>query len=178
MASKKINSIILSLCEIIVGIILLVNPITFTRWIIAFFGIIILIMGFSSIVGYIRSKPAAAALKQGLAKGLTEILFGVFCILRNEWFIVTFPIITVLYGIATLLMGIAKIQWTVDMLRLKAGKWIFPALGALLDIVCAAIILYNPFSGSAVLWIFIAVTLIVGAIIDIITAVFFKRKED
>ena len=48
-------------------------------------------------------------------------------------------------------------------------------LSAALTIVCAVIILYNPFSSTAVLWTFIAITLIVEAVVDVIATIFAKE---
>lgn len=171
---SRAGSIILSLCEAVIGILLLVEPVGFTTGIIIFLGVVLLILGITSIVQYFRTAPELAAAKQGLTQGCIEILAGLFCVLKSGWFIVTFPLLTILYGVGTLVTGIAKVQWTVDKIRLKMKKWIWTALGAILTIACAVIILCNPFSSTTVLWIFIAVILIVEAVIDIIAAIFTK----
>lgn len=175
--SSKVSSIILSVCEAIIGILLLINPVGFTTGIIIFLGIVLLIMGIANIVQYFRTAPEAAAGEQGLTLGCIKTLGGLFCILRSGWFIATFTILTILYGIGTLIAGIAKIQWTVDKIRLKMKKWFWTVIGATLTIVCAVIILCNPFSSTAALWMFIAITLIVEAVVDIVAAIFVKEKS-
>ena len=176
MKTSKASIIILSLCEAIVGILLLVNPVGFTTGIIIFLGLVLLILGIINVVQYFRATPQAAVIKQNLSRGLIEILAGLFCVLKSGWFIATFPILTILYGIGTLMTGITKVQWTVDKIRLKIKKWFWTALSSALTIVCAVIILCNPFSSTAVLWSFIAVILIVEAVIDIIAAIFSKGE--
>ncbi|MGN1160014.1 MAG: HdeD family acid-resistance protein [Lachnospiraceae bacterium] len=176
-ASSKVSNIIVSLCEMIIGILLLVNPIGFTTGIIVFIGIVLLLMGLSKVVGYFREAPEEAALKQGLTRGCIEILAGLFCIIKSEWFIVTFPILTILYGIGILVTGIAKVQWTVDSIRLKMKRWFWIAISAVLTLACAVLILCNPFSSTTVLWTFIAVILIVEAVMDIVATVFVKNEE-
>ncbi|MGN0519323.1 MAG: HdeD family acid-resistance protein [Candidatus Fimenecus sp.] len=171
-ASIKVTRILLSLCEAVVGILLLVNPVGFTTGIIIFLGIGLCILGIADVVQYFRTPPAAAALKQGLTRGCIAILFGLFCILKSEWFISAFPLLTILYGLGTLVLGIAKIQWTIDRIRLKLKRWIWIAVSAVLTIVCAVIILWNPFSSTAVLWMFIAIALIVEAVFDILATIF------
>lgn len=175
-ASSKINSIVMSLCEIVIGILLFVNPVGFTKGIIIALGIVLLLMGVSGIVGYFRAKPAEAAVSQKLANGILAIVAGIFCIVKSDWFIVTFPILTVLYGIGTLILGISKVQWTVDMLRLKIKKWYWAAISAVLTVICAVIILLNPFVTTTVLWSFTAVTLIIEAVVDIIAVVIFAKE--
>ena len=174
--SSKMSSIILSVCEICIGIILLVNPFAFTTGIIIALGVVLELIGIVSIVQYFRTVPEIAAVKHGLTRGCIEILAGLFCILKSGWFIATFPILTILYGIGTLIAGIAKVQWTVDKIRLKLKRWFWTAISAALTIICAVIILCNPFSSTAVLWTFIAIILIVEAIIDLVAAIFSKDK--
>lgn len=175
-SSSKVCSILLSLCEAVVGILLLVDPVGFTKGILIFLGIALLLLGISNIVQYFREIPQVAAAKQGLARGCMEVLAGLFCVMKSGWFLNAFPLLTVLYGIGTLATGITKLQWTVDKLRLKVKKWVWTGLSAVLTIVCAVIILCNPFSSSTVLWIFIAVSLIVEAVVDILAVIFTKER--
>lgn len=174
--SSRISSILLSLCEAVIGVLLLVNPVGFTTGIIIFLGAVLIVLGLISVVQYFRTSPEIAAVRQGLTRGCLEILVGLFCILKNDWFITVFPILTILYGIGTLIAGIAKVQWTIDKIRLKMRRWFWTAISAVLTIACAVIILLNPFSSTAVLWIFIAVILIMEAVIDIIAAIFTKGE--
>lgn len=57
----------------------------------------------------------------------------------------------------------------VDMLRLKNKKWGFTGCNALISIICAIIILSSPFESIAILWIFAGVSLIIEAVLDIVT---------
>ena len=78
-------------------------------------------------------------------------------------------------GILILVSGIGKIQWAVDMSRQKQKYWYLALISAALSLVFAALILTNPFSSTAVLWTFIAVSLIVEAVMDILTFIFGKK---
>lgn len=176
--TSRIGRIILALCEVVIGIILLVNPVGFTTGIITFLGVLLLLLGIASIVQYFRTVPEAAALEQRLARGLLMSAIGLFCIFNSGWFIAAFPLLTAVYGIITLITGIVKVQWTVDMVRMKVKKWFLVGINAVLTIVCAGIILCNPFSSAAVLWVFVAVTLIVEAILDLIGAIFTKTAAE
>ena len=97
---------------------------------------------------------------------------------RSNWFIVTFPLLTVIYGVLTLLGGINKIQWAIDMLRAKQKYWFVAIISAVLTLVFSALILANPFASTAVLWTFIAVTLIVEAVIDIVAFILGRKSFD
>ena len=165
---KKTGSLIVCICELLVGILLLINPVGFTKTIIIAIGVVLILTGIGSLITYFRTEPVYAARSQNLAKGLIAIVAGLFCAFRSRWFISAFPILTMLYGVGILLTGIAKIQWTVDMARLKMSKWFLAAIGAALSILFAAVILMNPFQSTTFLWPFVAVSLIVEAALDAI----------
>ena len=97
---------------------------------------------------------------------------------RSNWFIVTFPLLTVIYGVLTLLGGINKVQWAIDMLRAKQKYWFVAIISAVLTLVFSALILANPFASTAVLWTFIAATLIVEAVIDIVAFILGRKSFD
>lgn len=165
------GKLLLCFCEMLTGIILLINPIRFTSGIITALGIVLTVIGLLSIIRYFRTDPMEAIAGQGLVKGLCAILAGLFCILKSEWFLVTFPILTVIYGIGILITGIVRIQWTVDMLRIKQGKWYLAALGALVALLCGIIIIANPFDTAKVIWIFTGISLMAEAVMDFFIAI-------
>jgi uncharacterized membrane protein HdeD (DUF308 family) len=168
------SKLILALCELILGVVLLINPVKFTSIIISVAGLLLLAGGLVSILRYFKASPAEAAVGQDLTQGLLGIIAGLFCIVKSEWFIVTFPLLTVLYGVITLITGVSKIQWTVDLLRNRAEKWFWAAISAAITLICSAVILGNPFTSTFALWTFIAVTLVVEAVFDVIAAIFAK----
>lgn len=169
------GGLLMSLVEIVVGILLLIDPVGFTSGIINVMGIVLSIMGLAQIVQYFRSDAAEAAKKGSLAKGLFSVGFGLFCVFRSQWFIATFPVITILYGVVTLVTGVIKLQQSVDMIRAKSKYWIIALISAVLSLGFAVLIICNPFASTAVLWTFIGITLIIEAIIDVVTFIFAKK---
>jgi len=170
----------MSLVELIIGILLLVNPIGFTSGIIIAFGIVLMIMGISKTIKYFRTEPEKAAVSQILVKGLLMILAGAFCAFNSHWFIATFPVLTLVYGVVILITGITKIQWTIDIIRMKRSKWFWMVISAAISVLCGIAVITNPFSTTAVLWMFIGIALIVDAVFDMIGGIFGNRakKED
>ena len=102
---------------------------------------------------------------------------GAFCAFRSYWFILTFPVLSVIYGVSILIAGLGKIQWTFDMLRMKRKKWFLAAISAAISIVCAILVLNNPFTTSAILWMFIGISLIVEAVFDAVSQIVNTLKE-
>ncbi len=172
---ENASNLIMSLCEVVIGILLLVSPIKFTSIVIIALGIIMVIRGVISVISYFRVSPEEAAKEQNLAIGLILLVIGLFCMLRSEWFIVTFPVLAIIYGVIILLTGIMKIQWVADCIRMQK-PWLFMLISAILSLVIAVIIISNPFSSTVVLWTFTGVSLIIEAVVDVIAVIFGNRN--
>lgn len=169
---ENMNGILVCLFELVVGILLLISPVTFTSGIIMAFGVVMLVAGLGCVIKYFRTDPVEAAQGQILVRGLIVLLVGGFCAFKSDWFVATFPILTLLYGVAILLSGLAKIQWTVDMLRLKKKNWNLAAISAATSIVFSLVIIGNPFSSTTILWMFTGISLIVEAVFDVVALCF------
>jgi len=167
--SKK-GELIVSLVELVIGILLLIKPVGFTSGIIVVIGLLLAAQGVKNIVQYFKIKPAEASKEQLFSKGLIGTLIGCFCMFRSQWFIATFPVLTMIYGVMILLLGMNKIQKMADMLRVKGKYWYLEGIAAALSIIFAIIILANPFASTAALWVFVAISVIAEAILDFCTA--------
>ena len=128
-----------------------------------------------SIVRYFRAHPAEAAREQSLARGLGMLLVGGFCVFNAGWFIQTFPVLTMLYGVLLLFSGLYKVQRAVDILRLKIDGVFWTGLSAVTTLLFAIVILLNPFATVSALWIFIGIILIGEAGLDIAALVLSQK---
>lgn len=174
---KNQNVIIMCAIELVVGILLLIDPVKFTTGIFIVVGIALMIAGLINVIRYFRSSPEEAVTGQRMTFGLISILAGAFCAFNHGWFILTFPVITILYGVAVLLAGLGKVQLAIDMLRFKNNKWWLGALNAVISIICAIVIISNPFSSTVALWLFTGISLIAEAIFDLITLILKCKKN-
>ncbi|MCC8042889.1 MAG: DUF308 domain-containing protein [Oscillospiraceae bacterium] len=174
---ENITNLVICLCEIVIGIVLIVNPVGFTSGVIIAMGIFLLILGIANAIGYFRTPPEVAARGQGLTLGIIYLAIGIFCVANSRWFVAVFPLLTVLYGVFILVMGLVKIQWMVNLIRLKRKQWFVALVSAIISLGAAFIIFNNPFATTAALWTFSAIMLIVDAILDIIT-IFYKNKVE
>lgn len=173
----RVNKLLLALCELAVGVVLLIDPVGFSEVIIKGIGVALVVFGVLSSIQYFKTSPEMAAQEQNLTIGLLEIMGGLFCLIKSSWFMVTFPLLTVIYGVITLVTGAAKVQWAADLFRENAAKWFLAALSAIISLVCGIIILCNPFASTTVLWTFIAISLIVEAVFDVIGAIFARADQ-
>ena len=164
-----LGGIFLCILEAAVGVLLLIDPVSFTSWIIIGCGAVLILWGLGCGIHYFRTEAEEAAESQSLMKGLVLAVLGIFCVLKSEWFLATFSMMTILYGLVILVSGIGKIQWAVDMLRVKKPRWFLAAISAVLSIICALVILRSPFASTEVLWRFTGIALICEALLDIVT---------
>ena len=168
------GAIVAGLVELLIGILLFVDPVGFTSGILMAVGVILLLCGVVCLIHYFNTDPVQAALEQNFSKGLVMILLGGVLALRTQRVIALFPLLTHLYGVAILVIGVVKLQQGVDLLRLKARFWFLAGVNAVLAILFAAVILSNPFTTTIVLWRVAAISLIVEAVLDI-TVLFLNR---
>ena len=71
---EKANGIVFGVFEVIVGLLLLINPAGFTSAIIMVAGVALMVGGLIEIIKYFRTDPIEAAQGQMLVKGLVAVL--------------------------------------------------------------------------------------------------------
>ena len=175
--NKNINRVIAILLEIAVGILLMIDPAGFTSGIIVITGIVLMVAGVVNIVRYFTSDRLEAAAGQLLTRGLILAVGGAFCAFNAGWFMLVFPMLTVLYGAALVVTGVMKIQLTADMIRAGSRRWFLPGINAALSIVCGLVVLFNPFATSEFIGMFAGIALIVTAVFDLITMIASRDKN-
>ena len=173
---KKVNSLVLCIAELLIGILLLIKPVGFTSGIVICVGIGMMIKGIIDVIGYFRAPAHEASMQRGLSRGLVCLLIGGFCAFRYQWLLSAVPFLGVVYAVMLLLLGIEKIQTTVDERRRGNEKWFYPAISAAISVVCAIIIFLNPFTTTVYLWMFTGISLIVEAVMDIVSFAMNQKK--
>ena len=71
---KSADEILVSLFEVVIGVLLLISPVGFTKGIITAVGVFLLAMGVMNTVKYFRTAAVEAAKQKLLAKGLEALL--------------------------------------------------------------------------------------------------------
>ena len=168
--------------EILIGVVLLIDPEGFTSWIVIAAGAAMIVAGAWHILRYFRLEPILAMREHNLATGLFLCAAGALFVFKTEWIIATFSIMTILYAVAMLILGFVKIQTTVDLLRMKLNGWFLSAINAGLTVIFAVIVFLKPFGSMIVLWRFTAVSIIIVALLDrvvmILSALRSKGEDD
>ena len=83
--------------------------------------------------------------------------------------------VTMAFGIIMLIDGVLKIQYAIDLGRIKAGGWIWVMVTAVLMIVLGVIAIVNPFETNAVLMVFLGCILIADGISDLVVIGYIVR---
>ncbi len=169
---QKLSGIGLAVVEIVVGLFLIISPDTLTRAVVIIAGIALLLMGAVSLIGYFRSDPVGSVMGQGMTKGLMEIAIGAFILIKTEWVVGVFDSVIAL---AILLLGVSKLGMAIDLMRLKDSSWKPALVNAAVTLVCAIIII--SISASSAIWMVIGISLIVQAVLDIVTTFFPGNKN-
>ncbi len=164
---KHWASLLTILAGIIVGVLLLINPAKFAIAIIKIVGILLIALAIFDFLKYFRAKPEEAAKGSSLYIGLTDAAIGLFCLFGSDWFLGTFPILAVLYGLFQVMMGFRKLQRTVDALRLKQRSWVIKAISAGITLVFGFVIVFNPNMTMMNIWVFTGFTMIQEGLFDI-----------
>ena len=174
---RYLRDIITALFLIVVGILLLINPVAFAMGLVKLAGVFLVVLGALRIVRYFRTDPETAARGQDFFIGLIAILGGLFCIFFTGWFLSAFTTLAVIYGLLQLLLGFSKVQRTVDFLRMDLSLWYLPAASALIYLVFGFIIVLNPEMTLINVWVFTGVTMILEGIITAVCLFLLERER-
>ena len=170
--------ILVYLIEIIVGILLIANPVSFTAFIIKGLGLLLLVLGVFHVIRYFRKEAAVAAASPYLFHGLLYAMVGLFLLLGTGWFMTAFPVMAVIFGIAQIVLGLHKAQVAVDALRLGFSFWLFPCVGAILSVICGMVIVMNPAMTVISIWIFTGLSLMIIGVFDLVSLFFTKKPAE
>ena len=165
----NLPAFILFLAEAAVGALLLVNPIGFTSVIIRAIGIGMAAGGAIWSIKYFRTPAREAAASGMLFCGIVSFLLGLFLITRTQWLITTLTILLAIYALMILFLGILKLQWTVDLIRMKRDRWGLSGISAVIAIIFGALILWNPFKSTEIIWKLAGAALLTQSVIDIVS---------
>ncbi len=171
----KWETILISICELAVGILLLARPLLFTAGIIIAAGVFSILIGIKYGVIYFRTDIIKASAQRDVFKALVLTGCGIFLVFGSEWLSSTQKVLNIVYGIALLLVAAEKIQWSLNLLRWQKPYWYVTAMNAVITSVMAVLMLVNPFP-KQVIWVVTGIVLIAESILDMIALWFAGKK--
>ena len=162
---KSPSRFVIYLIEIIIGLIMIFNPVGLTTSILDVLGIALIILGIVYMFRYFREDPAAAAQKLYLFHGSVLIFAGGFLFIESEAIINGFPFLALIYGTGLMLAAFLRLQSAVDAIR-QGKSWKFQVGYCAITIILAVVVLLNPFHSILVLSRIVGATLILIGVID------------
>ena len=87
----RTGGIIASALEIVIGILLLIDPEAFTKGIVIVLGVLLCAMGIFNIVRYFRRPVQVLGSDWALSRGVLMILAGVLCVFNSQWLLDALP---------------------------------------------------------------------------------------
>lgn len=171
----KWETILISLCELVAGVLLLIKPLKFTAGIIIAAGVIGILMGLKYGIKYFRMDIIRASAQRDFFKALVLVGGGVFLIFGSGWLSATQEVLNIVYGVSLLILSAEKIQWSINLLRWQKPYWYVTGINAVLTVVMSIFMLLNPFPDQ-IIWIVMGIALVAEAILDMV-ALFFSGKK-
>lgn len=173
---ENMHTIIMILFQAAIGILLLMNPDTFTRAVLTAFGVVMLIIGVTHIIKYFKRKNESLFPALRLISGIISLIIGVIFTFCTSLIMGVFSLIAVIYGIILLVSGVFKMQ---DFFQAKKYEPYVPIvifLSAAVSVVLGLIIIINPFETTLLVFRFAGISMLVGAATDIITLILIAKS--
>ena len=161
-----------AIAVLLFGLALLIWPGITTGLILNICGVALMICGVFNIVRYFVKKDSYLAYNWSLALGLI-LLGGGLCLVVFKG--VLLSIVPLLFGIALLIGGIAKVQAAFNMRRAGFRSWYLTLIAAAISCVLGALIILHPFGTGLVLIRVIGASIAVEAVQDLISMRTYNR---
>ena len=172
---KHLPMIIIIALELVVGILLFISPELFTKAMSIIIGIALLGLGIFFLVRIFTGRETGPMSWLAIVISVVAMTVGVFC---TFFFDKVIAIVGVFYGLMLIIAAIVKVKAYFDFNR--AGIYASPLrlIGAFVSLVLGVLILINPFKAIETFWVFTGISLIVQAILDVVTLVLKLNSGD
>lgn len=167
------NSILRSACSLVIGVLLVVWPEAAMIYLVITIGVLFLIPGLISLLGYFAHRTGEVRQMFPVA-ALGSALFGLWLMIMPAFFV---GILMYILGAFLVLAGIQLIAGLVSARRgsiVPAGFFIIPVLVLLAGIL----VLLNPFATASVPFIILGVSCIFYGLSDLINYYKFRRQNN
>ncbi len=174
---RKISVILfLAACELLLGILLLINPIGLTTAVVIGLGVVLIALGIYNLIQYIRLPREEASQKWNLAQGAGFIALGIVAITQQPLVVQFLGTLTTLYGAITLALAFMKLQIMVDAFRVKKLNWHFMGISFLVA-TALAVLLITGVLAENVVWILTGIFLVIMSIVDVVYYVLSRKTR-
>jgi uncharacterized membrane protein HdeD (DUF308 family) len=169
----KWDAMLKGVLYILLGFVALVVPETMEKTLGYLLGIVLIVAGGVSIIGYLIREAHENYYRNDFVYGLAGIVIGIIVLLKVEIIISLIPL---LLGILVTISGCAKLQDVVDMKRMNYGNWVLMLILSLINLALGLVLIFNPFKAAELLFRIIGIGLIYSGVTDCVTTIYFANK--
>ena len=157
----------------VLGVLLIIWPNQAQNVIFTILGCGLCIWGIIKIIFYFKEDVQTGMISQSFSAGAGLIVIGIVIIIFSAKL---GNMMAIIFACMLLFGAIYKIQMSFDLKKLKSDNWFIPLFGALISMVLAVLVFVNLFNAEKVLIIFIGVSLLIEAILNMMSVIFLSRK--
>ncbi|HPF83442.1 MAG TPA: DUF308 domain-containing protein [Bacilli bacterium] len=163
---KKIKKSLLltDMIYIMIGLLMALIPGFISNCICYIIGILILLFGASKIIRYIDTKDNGNMATFMLIVGIISAILGLVIILNPESFA---SLIYILIGIYICILGLSKLKQALDFKANNNKSWYSILISAILLLVLAIIIVFNPFESLTLVIRIIGILFVLNSVYDL-----------
>ena len=169
----KWNMIAYSIILILLGIFLVMNPLTSASLLCDIVGYLIILLGVYHVLRYFSMDIHISFFKNDLLFGMIFILMGCVVIIRKEFFLTLTPMII---GIGIICSGINKLQDGINAKRLGYSGSLTYILLAAISIIAGILVELDPFSSNQALFMVMGFSLIYSGVSDLYSTIYLSTK--
>lgn len=152
-----------------IGLIYIFSPIPAMKVVCYIIASLMCVYGVYSFVEYFVKNRTEAFGTFGLVKGIALVVFGVFVFLNPDY---VSQMLATIVGIALIIDGVVKAQYSIDLLRLKSNRWWHLLIPAAIVLILGIIVVFNPKETDPPYMLFVGIVLLIDAAIDIFTLIY------
>ena len=164
--SVKTRLVITALVVIAIGVLFVLKPGTSGTWICYIVGAALCVSGVVRFITYFLGDFRKSFGSFDLVWGAALLLCGVYILVRPS---LLYGLLTTAFAIFLVVDGVLKLQYAIDLYRMKAKGWWFVLAVALVMGVLGVVALFNPFATMVTLMAFLGITLIADGVMDLVS---------
>ncbi len=172
-SSMGIKSLVsVQVVTLILGIIFAVFHVQMLDWISYIIAAAMVVLGCLNIFKYFKHRKNGIFTYE-FTKGVLMIIFGIYLTI-NTLFII--QVMAVFFGFYIMINGVLGVQFCIDAIYSKVGEWKITLFMAVVNVLLALIVLFDPFGTTEVLMMYIGIFMAVSAVVNIVSLIMNKAK--
>lgn len=156
------------------GIVAFCSPSTTLVSLAIFLGIMLILMGISSICSYFMDRKEMLGAGWALLGGIASVITGIIVLCNGS---LVAGLLTTIFAIWVLIMGIIRLMSSFDLKRLGFGKWWISTLVGALLILLAVLSFFQPVINVMMITIMVGLYLVINGIYTFVELYYVNKFE-